>query len=139
MKKARAAEVQRNEKNRLSLLDMETEQSRNAPIMASPAAFGYGPALAMPTLMGMMPQFDGGEGGPGELDVSLISAPSFSQGGRTLDLSGYSGEVPPSIANIFQNVSVEEGGHAKPRPHTPPPQSPGARGIYTPIEFHQLL
>ena len=33
---------------------MEIEQSRGGAQMASPAAWGYGPALAMPTLMGMM-------------------------------------------------------------------------------------
>ena len=118
MKKAR--EIQRNQKtNRLSLLDMETEQSKNAPSIASPAAVGYGPALTMPTLMGMMPDmpnFD--QSGDGQkLDTSLISAPGFSPDGRhsgnvresvALDTSHFdSGQMPTSIANIFQGA--EEG------------------------------
>ncbi len=42
---------------RLSLTDMDTEHSnKNAPMIASPAAFGFGPSVAMPTLLGMMPQ-----------------------------------------------------------------------------------
>ena len=51
----RAQEVERN-KNvaRLSLLDMEIEQDKGGAHMASSVAWGYGPALAMPTLMGMM-------------------------------------------------------------------------------------
>lgn len=118
MKKAR--EIQRNQKtNRLSLLDMETEQSKNAPSIASPAAVGYGPALTMPTLMGMMPDMPNlDQSGDGQkLDTSLISAPGFSPDGRhsgnvrqsvALDTSHFdSGQMPTSIANIFQGA--EEG------------------------------
>lgn len=35
---------------------MEMEQSTNAPAIASPAAFGFGPSVAMPALQGMMPE-----------------------------------------------------------------------------------
>jgi len=118
LKKAR--EIQRNQKtNRLSLLDMETEQSKNAPSIASPAAVGYGPALTMPTLMGMMPDMPNlDQSGDGQkLDTSLISAPGFSPDGRhsgnvresvALDTSHFdSGQMPTSIANIFQGA--EEG------------------------------
>ncbi len=41
--------------NRLSILGMEAGQSTVAPMIASPAAEGWGPTTAMPTLMGMMP------------------------------------------------------------------------------------
>ena len=116
----KAREIERNQKtNRLSLLDMETEQSKNAPSIASPAAFGYGPALTMPTLMGMMPDMpplDQSGEGP-NLDSSLISAPSFSperaQPGNVrdsvaLDMSNFgSGQMPTSIANIFQGGEQE--------------------------------
>ena len=98
---------------------METEQSKNASSIASPAAFGYGPALTMPTLMGMMPDMppldQSGEGQ--NLDNSLISAPSFSpermQPGNVrdsvaLDMSNFgSGQMPTSIANIFQGGEHE--------------------------------
>ena len=59
----RAREVERN-KNlaRLSLLDMEIEQDKGGAHIAPSVAWGYGPALAMPTLMGMM----GGEEGAGQ-------------------------------------------------------------------------
>ena len=30
--------------------------NKNAPTIASPAAYGFGPSVAMPTLLGMMPQ-----------------------------------------------------------------------------------
>ena len=39
--------------NRILVSDTEVHQSRTAPVIASPAAFGYGPTLAMPTLLGM--------------------------------------------------------------------------------------
>ena len=45
--------------NRLSLLGMEVpnyDHSAHAPMIAAPAAVGYGPTVAMPTLMGMMPE-----------------------------------------------------------------------------------
>lgn len=45
--------------NRFSLLGMDVpdqEQSTHAPMIAAPAALGYGPTVAMPTLMGMMPE-----------------------------------------------------------------------------------
>ena len=44
-------------KKRLSLTDMDTEHSNKyAPTIASPAAYGFGPSVALPTLLGMMPQ-----------------------------------------------------------------------------------
>lgn len=39
---------------RLSLIDMEIERDKGGAHIASPVAWGYAPALAMPTLMGMM-------------------------------------------------------------------------------------
>ena len=63
----RAREVERN-KNlaRLSLLDMEIEQDKGGAHIAPSVAWGYGPALSMPTLMGMM----GGGGGEGQEGTS---------------------------------------------------------------------
>ena len=63
----RAEEVERN-KNiaRLSLLDMDIEQDRGGAHMASSVAWGYGPALAMPTLMGMMGGQESTDLGPHE-------------------------------------------------------------------------
>lgn len=115
----RAQEVQRNQNvNRLSLLDMETQQSKNAPSIASPAAFGYGPALAMPTLTGMMPEMPSLDDSGG--DTSLVSSLSLSPERRpqeganrdsvALDMSNFGGAVPGSIAKIFPNTSMEGGG-----------------------------
>ena len=62
---------------RLSLLDMEARPFTHAPMIASPAAVGYGPTFANPTILGMMPEMpkfeestDGGEEGN---DSSLLS------------------------------------------------------------------
>ena len=60
----RAREVERNKNMaRLSLLDMDIEQDKGGANIASSVAWGYGPAHAMPTLVGMM----GGDRGPGEM------------------------------------------------------------------------
>ncbi len=117
IRRAKAAQIQRTEMNRLSLLGMEMNQDRDAPIMASPAALGYGPALAMPTLMGMMPEMPSfSEGDSSQLDTSLTSALNFSPDGRQLYIAGagvrdptVGGEMPPSIANLFQNAGKGEG------------------------------
>ena len=66
--------------NRFSLLGMEVPDhhlsAHGAPMIASPAAVGYGPTVAMPTLMGMMPEmkdFDEEETDGDELDQSNAS------------------------------------------------------------------
>lgn len=133
----KAKEIQRSQlTNRFSLLDMETEQSRNAPIIASPAAVGYGPAVAMPTLTSMMPAMPSLEGvGEDETDTSLISTPKFSPMGKSpgasfnrdstaLDMSSFSstnGVMPASIANIFQQEGEDT---TTPHPRQPPPVLP---------------
>lgn len=50
-------------KKRLSLTDMDTDRITNAPTIASPAAYGFGPSVAMPTILGMMPDIPGAEEG----------------------------------------------------------------------------
>ena len=49
---------------------MDTERVTNAPTIASPAAYGFGPSVAMPTILGMMPDMpayeEGTDGGEGE-------------------------------------------------------------------------
>ena len=63
----RAAEVERNKNMaRLSLLDMEIQQDRGGAHMASSVAWGYGPAHAMPTLVGMMGGVEESDMGPPE-------------------------------------------------------------------------
>ena len=66
-------------KKRLSLTDMDTDRVINAPSIASPAAFGFGPSVAMPTLLGMMPDMpnmeegaDGEGDGEGEGGASVM-------------------------------------------------------------------
>ena len=65
--------------NRFSLLGMEIpdlDQLGHAPIIAAPAAVGYGPTVAMPTLMGMMPPMnDFQEDVDGEGEGETSSAP----------------------------------------------------------------
>ena len=58
---------------RLSLLDMQMQRSTNAPVIASPAAFGHGPTVAMPTLMGMMPEMPSLDDSNEYGDNSLLS------------------------------------------------------------------
>ena len=110
-------------------------------MLASPAAVGYGPTMAMPTLMGMMPEMPRMEDG-GKPDTSLISAPSFSPDGKlpqfhlhgasvegtprqsvALDMSNFSGDVPASIANIFQSPGNKEQSQELMQP-PPVPQPP---------------
>ena len=61
----RAEEVARNKNTaRLSLLDMEIQQDKGGAHMASSVAWGYGPAIAMPTLVGMMGGTEESDMGP---------------------------------------------------------------------------
>lgn len=71
--------------NRLSLLGMEAGASTIAPMIASPAAEGWGPTVAMPTLMGMMPEM-----------------PSFDESGQEQTLLSLSGnrQVNSSYDNM---------------------------------------
>ena len=66
--------------NRFSLLGMEvSDYTAHAPMIAPPAALGYGPAVAMPTLMGMMPEMKDfeestdGDGSHDGLDLSTTA------------------------------------------------------------------
>ena len=62
-------------KKRLSLTDMDTECLTNAPTIASPAAYGFGPSVAMPAILGMMPEMPKfeDEGAAGEAEgVSVL-------------------------------------------------------------------
>ncbi|XP_064400082.1 harmonin-like isoform X2 [Halichondria panicea] len=93
--------------NRLSILGMEAGQSTVAPMISSPAAEGWGPTTAMPTLMGMMPgmpsldesDFDQrllAMSGNREFDPrESISFPDMSY------LSNEAAVIPPSFANVF--------------------------------------
>ena len=79
---------------RISVTDTDVDQSRLPPTMASPAAFGYGPSLAMPSLQGM------GENGPqfGNLDSSFASVLGSSMNSSTLPPSSpdrASSMIPP--------------------------------------------
>ena len=110
---------------RLSLLDMEIEQDKVAAQIASPAAWGYGPALAMPTLMGMMGGSEAGAGQEGgQVSSSQITITimynqmyynidsmhanfNFWQESNLLWPSSEGGKrdsnmMPPSLVNVFQ-------------------------------------
>ena len=68
------AAYQGADRKRLSLTDMEMIRNTNAPVIASPAAYGFGPSVAMPAILGMMPDnpnLDETEGS-GEGEESVI-------------------------------------------------------------------
>ena len=87
----RAEEVERN-KNiaRLSLLDMDIEQDRGGAHMASSVAWGYGPALAMPTLMGMMGGQESTDLGPHE--EGQVGQPKYRWAQCSPSYNGYDGQ-----------------------------------------------
>ncbi len=74
--KKRTKKISVESGNRISVFDTEVEQSRFAPVIASPAAFGHGPTLAMPTLMGM-----GQQTGTESVDYSDAEFPLSMSGG----------------------------------------------------------
>ena len=63
--------------NRISVLGTEVQQSHTAPIIATQAAFGHGPTLAMPTLLGMGQQMTRVE----SVDFSDVDVPLTMSGG----------------------------------------------------------
>lgn len=125
MLKPRAGEQPQEEKqqrtadsstaNRLSVLDMDAAPSKGAPTIASPAALGYGPTLALPTLMQMAkaPVTNSSNDNEGtkehdestDHDMSLLNV-----SGKILDASITArhsvdftmiGDVPASLAHLF--------------------------------------
>ena len=96
------------------------EQSRLLPGMASPAADGYGYALALPTLLSMLPMRQpnlDGEEGDASMSGFLTSPERPGEEGRgkdesrrssvAMDMNNFGGEMPPTLANLFPNM---EGG-----------------------------
>ena len=79
--------------NRISVLDTEVEQSHTAPVIASPAAFGHGPTLAMPTLLGMGQQM---ETRVESVDYSDIDLPLSTSSGLGRDSDRRSSSRPSS-------------------------------------------
>ena len=59
--------------NRVSVTDSDVEQSRLMPTIAAPAAFGHGPTLPMPTLMGLGTDFEVEESH--DFDAALVRPP----------------------------------------------------------------
>ena len=102
--------------NRFLVLDMDAEPSKGAPMIASPAALGYGPTLALPTLSQMAKAFptnssdatkehDESTGSIQDQDMSLLNV-----SGKILDASITArhsvdfttiGDVPASLAHLF--------------------------------------
>ena len=83
---------------RISVLDTEVQQSHKAPVIASPAAFGYGPTLAMPTLLGMGQQLQ-----TEEVDYAGFDSSPLSLSGGLMGSSQNSRHPPSSCP-----VSVSE-------------------------------
>ena len=110
--------------SRLFMLNMDTHQSNALPRLASPAAEGWGPTMAMPTLLGMGQAMEQDlEESTDLLDTSVFSAraQSIVEGTQhelqppalpTTPASptspvvgvGPGKEMPPSIANIFPKL-----------------------------------
>lgn len=97
--------------NRLSVLDMEARPSKGAPMIASPAAIGYGPTLALPTLM-QMSKATTDEDATNKLDDSTNDQDMslLNVSGKILDASITArhsvdfttiGDVPTSLAHLF--------------------------------------
>lgn len=92
---------------RFSIIDSEVEQSRDPPTMAFPAAFGYGPALAMPTILGMAQRMPPGNG------LSDFDEPVFFQEATTpvkkepFPRSSVSPASPPPEIPLIGRATVE--------------------------------
>ena len=88
------------------------EQSKMLPGMASPAADGYGPALALPTLLSMFPPIKqpnlDGEEGDNSMSGVLSSPEGPGEEGRrdsmVVDMYNFGGEMPSTLANLFPNM-----------------------------------
>ena len=107
---------------RLMMLNMDTQQSKELPRLASPAAEGWGPTVAMPTLVGMGQTLDQSMEESGDLDSSVFSmrALSIIEGMQGWDPSilpttptspssptspsAEGKEMPASIAKIFPKL-----------------------------------
>jgi len=99
--------------NRLSMLDMEALPSKGAPTIASPAALGYGPTLALPTLMQMAnakPNTENNESKDEDTSAQDQDMSLLNVSGRILDASITArhsvdfttiGDVPTSLAHLF--------------------------------------
>ena len=114
-----------NSSNRFSVLDMDAAPSKGAPTIASPAALGYGPTLALPTLTQMAKAFPTGDGDDTtkehdeststmqDQDMSLLNV-----SGKILDASITArhsvdfttiGDVPASLAHLFNQQKTSDG------------------------------
>ena len=112
--------------NRLSVLDMDAAPSKGAPMIASPAALGYGPTLALPTLtqMARAPTTNSGnddddatkehDDSTQDQDMSLLNV-----SGKILDASITArhsvdfttiGDVPASLAHLFNQQNTTDNG-----------------------------
>ena len=107
--------------NRLSVLDMDAAPFKGAPMIASPAALGYGPTLALPTLtqMARPPTASSDDDTTKEhnestqdQDMSLLNV-----SGKILDASITArhsvdfttiGDVPASLAHLFNQQKTTE-------------------------------
>ena len=112
--------------NRLPVLDMDAVPSKGAPMIASPAALGYGPTLALPTLTQMAKATTANSSNDDDAkrddntvqdqDTSLLNV-----SGHILDASITSrhsvdfttvGDVPASLAHLFNRQQQTVGSDA---------------------------
>lgn len=102
---------------RISVIDAEVEQSQLPPTLASPAAFGHGPAPAMPTILGMPPQgnssFMEESTDFGNFHHSLVGEPT-SPKRSSIEMSPVS---PPTPIPLIGRATVEgcEDGQQSPK------------------------
>ena len=108
--------------NRMSVLDIDAAPSKGAPMIASPAALGYGPTLALPTLTQMASTPTGNDDdatkehddSTQDHDMSLLNV-----SGKILDASITArhsvdfttiGDVPASLAHLFNQQKTPDSG-----------------------------
>ena len=110
--------------NRFSVLDMDAAPSKGAPTIASPAALGYGPTLALPTLtqMAKAPPRNDGDDSTKEHDESTSTIQDqdmslLNVSGKILDASITArhsvdfttiGDVPASLAHLFNQQKTPD-------------------------------
>ena len=110
--------------NRFSVLDMDAAPSKGAPTIASPAALGYGPTLALPTLtqMAKAPPTNDGDDTTKEHDESTSTIQDqdmslLNVSGKILDASITArhsvdfttiGDVPASLAHLFNQQKTAD-------------------------------
>ena len=110
----------RNTFKKTPVIDAEVKQSQLPPTLASPAAFGHGPALAMPTILGMPLQGNSNlmeeSTDFGNFHPSLMGEPT-SPKRSSIEIEPLSPVSPPTPIPLIGRATVEgrEDGRQSPK------------------------